>query len=282
MKNKLRNLLPLLALTFSANAGIVVFNDQSVPQAYMVDPATSAATVIAGGSTAVAWGAAYNPLTSTLYWNNGSKLMSAAGYTGGALSPTSTVTMTLGGSLFSVTGLAFDTVHTKLIGYANIGTSGLYEIDLATGEATLLVEANGSFGGLDFDPTTGYLYATGDGGFGFAPGLYRIDDLYANPVFTLIASYPDGHTDIDGLAAGDGMAYLILDEPAPIYAYDLVANSYKAALTGPITGSGIFAAGAYIPGASFPDVPEPASMTAMAGLSLLLGFMLRKQRRARS
>jgi hypothetical protein len=282
MKNKLRNLLPLLALAFSANAGIVVFNDQAVPRAYMVDPATSAATIIAEGSTAAAWGAAYNPLTSTLYWNNGSKLMSAAGYTGGALSPTSTVTMTYGQSLFNVTGLAFDTVHTKLIGYRNIGTAGLYEIDVATGQATLLAEANGSFGGLDFDPTTGYLYATGDGGVGFGPGLYRIDDLYTTPVFTLIASYPDGHTDIDGLAAGDGMAYLILDEPAPIYAYDLVANSYSAPLVGPITGTGLFAAGAYIPGASFPDVPEPASMTAMAGLSLLLGFMLRKQRRARS
>lgn len=282
MKNKLRNLLPLLALAFSANAGIVVFNDQSVPQAYMVDPATSAATVIAGGSTAVAWGAAYNPLTSTLYWNNGSKLTSAAGYTGGALSPTSTVTMTFGQSSFNVTGLAFDTVHTKLIGYRNITTAGLYEIDVATGEATLLAEVDGGFGGLDFDPLTGYLYATGDGGPGFERGLYRIDDLYVNPVFTLIASYPDGHTDIDGLAAGDGMAYLILDKPAPIYAYDLVANSYSAPLVGPITGTGIFAAGAYIPGSSFPDVPEPGSVAAMASLSLLLGFLVWKQRRVRS
>jgi hypothetical protein len=70
---------------------------------------------------------------------------------------------------------------------------------------------------------------------------------------TLIAPYPDGQTDIDGLAIGEGRAYLLVDEPGSIYVWDFGGATYVAPLNNPWTESETFAGAAWLgsaPGAS--------------------------------
>ena len=53
---------------------------------------------------------------------------------------------------------------------------------------------------------------------------------------TNVAAYPDpAETDIDGLAVGDGRAYLIPDDDSPglIYVYDFASGSFVTPLTAP-------------------------------------------------
>lgn len=279
MKSTLLRLLPLLAASLPLNAAIIVFNDQAINnQVYSVNTATGVATVVPSGSFADGWGAAYDPVTSTLYWNSGSSLRIAAGYTGGALLPTSTLELSYDEHRFNVTGLAFDTVNSKLIGFRNINDIGFYEIDAKTGSATLLTKIDADFGGVDFDPLTGDFYGLNDAASALdGRGIYRIGDLYGSPTYTLLAAYPDGVTDIDGLAAGSGMAYLILDESGLIYMYNLVSNGYAGTLASPFTSVGIFSAGAYIPEGGAAAIPEPATLL-LAGCALAAGVLLRRRR----
>jgi len=82
-----------------------------------------------------------------------------------------------------------------------------------------------------------------------------------------VPTYRRLETDIDGLAAGDGKAFLTTDEPGVVYIYDLVANTgqYTDFLS-PILTDGLFAGAAFAPGL----IPEPASAAWIIG-ALALG-----------
>lgn len=262
-------------LTGSAFAGAIVFNDQSTnPTGWHVDTTNGVATSIYSGE---GWGAAYDPGTNTVYWNNDSSLYSSP-FSLGGLSGTLIGEMGLSGiTTLSPTGLAYDTANNKLLGWRNIATEGFYEINVGTGAAALVNATPTALdlGGIDYDWSTGRFYGVNDGS---NPGLYEILDIYGAPSFELIVPYPDGEDDIDGLAVGDGRAYLITDQPGSIYVVDIATKSYLTPLASPITNSGIFSAGAYV--GSEAAIPEPGSAVLLgAGLLALLG--LRRWRQGR-
>jgi hypothetical protein len=122
----------------------------------------------------------------------------------------------------------------------------VYSINPASLIITVVIEyvdADFDFGGLAIDLTTGEFYGTNDDTSPNGSGLFRIN---SNGTGTLIASYPTGQTDIDGLAISDTrVAYLVIDEPGNIYVYDLVGGTYLAPLTAPWTTSEVFSAGAW-------------------------------------
>ncbi len=100
------------------------------------------------------------------------------------------------------------------------------------------------FGGLAVDPNTGEFYGTSDDTAPLGSGLYRIN---MDGTGTLIAPYPAGQTDIDGLAVSDDqIAYLVTDQQDSIYIYDLVGDIYLPAIANPWTSSEIFCGGTWI------------------------------------
>ena len=147
----------------------------------------------------------------------------------------------------------------------------LYTLDPTTGVATFLgdVTVNGSstvtLGGLDFDDMTGQLLATDDGS---ADALVTID--IATLTGTVLVDYPvnpngSSDSDIDGLAAGGGVAYLVNDNNNDgIYAYDLMTGLFTYLPT-TFADTGTFSGGAYF------AIPEPASLSllALGGLALV-------------
>lgn len=148
------------------------------------------------------------------------------------------------GSDLSVVGLA---LHDGVL-YAsrNIANEAIYAIDLDTGFATIAVDyadADYDFGGIAIDPRTGDLYGTNDDADPHGVGLYRIG---WDGTITLVAAYPGGQTDIDGLAIGRGLAYLVTDEPGSFYVYDLDAAAWQAPLTSPWLAGNLFAGATYI------------------------------------
>ena len=191
----------------SAFAGAIVFNDQSTdPTGWHVDTTNGVATSIYSGA---AWGAAYNPGTNTLYWNDGNSLYSSP-FSLGGLSATLIGEMTFNDAAFNVTGLAYDTANNKLLGWRNIATEGFYEINVGTGAAALVNATPTALdlGGIDYDWSTGRFYGVNDGSnWPDGLGLYEILDIYGTPSFNLIVPYPGSENDIDGLAVGNGRAY---------------------------------------------------------------------------
>jgi hypothetical protein len=123
---------------------------------------------------------------------------------------------------------------------------------MATLVATYTVGSAGlDIGGLAANPATGKFYGTNDTATPVGRGLVELD-LSGNA--TLIAPYPDGQTDIDGLAFGYDRAYLVTDEPGFIYVYDFAVMTYTAPITNPWTTSETFSAGAWIPPPGNPSI----------------------------
>lgn len=112
----------------------------------------------------------------------------------------------------------------KLYGFSNYASPmGIYEIDPATGQATLAVSTASQgfrFFGLDFNDVDDRLYGYTEYGVG---GLYSIDPTSGDMV--RYVSYPPG---VNGqgraLAVGNNVVYLLAtrgDEDEPCFAYDL-------------------------------------------------------------
>ncbi len=212
-------------------------DDFTVP-AYTVDVTTNDFfTAFVGVDV---WGAAYDPFENRVLFNSGSVLW--AWPIGG--SPVMLGTMTIDGAAASMVGLAY--YGGTLYGSRNIGTEDIYAIDPNTLVATVaitLAPPTGSrdLGGIDADPETGQLYGTNDAAA--LRGLVQIDP---DGTVTVLAPYPPGETDIDGLAVGGGHAYLVTDEPGSIYVFDLNTLTYTVPLSTPWTTSELFSAGAWI------------------------------------
>ncbi len=215
--------------------------------AQAIDPETSAATPLFDGVEV--WGAAYDRQTETVYMSDGTELV--AWPIGGT--PTSLGTMFAGETTttsINFVGLAF--YNGTLYGTRNIANGpalpeAVYTIDTTTLEATLAFTYSigadaADIGGFDAHPFTGVLYGTNDD-----TDLQGLVQLDPDGTVSLIAPYPAGQTDIDGLAVGsDNRAYLVTDEPGFFYVFDFDTMTYTAPITSPWTTAELFAGGAWV------------------------------------
>ena len=63
-----------------------------------------------------------------------------------------------------------------------------------------------------------------------------------------IADYPNGITDIDGVAVGNGKIFLVTDEPGSVFVYNLGTESYDSPISSPFGSIETFSGGAaYMP-----------------------------------
>ena len=227
---------------------------------YLVDPATAAAHPLYDGFRV--WGAAFDPNSRTMYFNHGPNLY--AWPLDGAPGGLGVVKHATTGNNLSFYGLAHN--GGALLGTMPLGSAanpeGVYQIDPATLSATLVITyaapVDVDMGGLAVAPDSGELYGTNDE----TPqqGLVRIN---ANGTLDLLAPYPEGQNDIDGLAIGDGRAYLVPDQPGQIYVFDFATLTYTAPITNPWTTNELFSGADWI--------SEPAVVTPSIALTKTVG-----------
>jgi len=258
----------LLAAGLGASAQLVVgVDDPNIP-VYLIDVNSNTARPLFVGNEV--WGLAADDANRTLYLLDGTELYAVSYDT---LVPQLLGTITIGGSAASMVGLAFDAATGKLYSTRNIANEGVYEINLAMLEASLVWDygdADYDFGGFDFDASTGRFYGTNDDSSPYGLGLYELN--LGGGSATRLADYPTGETDIDGLAVGDGKAYLVIDQPGSIYVYNIATGQYEAPLKSPFGTNEIFSGAAWAPGL----IPEPSAM-AVLGLAVL-PILTRKRR----
>ncbi len=258
MKNRIKaragvvGALALFMLAGSAEAQLVVGNDNAADgNLWVIDLAGGVGTrrLLPQGSTdAQPWGVAADPETNTLYWlDGGSRLMKATMTNTGELTPIFVGSITVNGTGANCTGIAYDTVDNKLIGYRSVTAVGLYEINVNDATMTQLTAITGDYGGIDYDPVTDSLIACNDATTGPGRGIVRIAKPFTAPTLTLLAPYPSGDTDIDGAAINGDRVYMVNDTGAQgVFVYNLSTNSYEANIPLPFTGSaGTFSAGAW-------------------------------------
>lgn len=172
-----------------------------------------------------------------------------------------------GGVPFRIDGLAISD-GTLYGSRAAAFLDGIYEIDMTTLEATLVLALTDSISGIDADPDTGTIYGVND-----TDGQLVTIDVGGGTV-TDVAAYPDAaEGDIDGIAVGGGKAYMIPDDNAPglIYVYDIDSGTFDTPLTAPWGATAdIFSGGAYLappePDTPIVEIPTLGSV----GLVLLL------------
>ena len=248
--------LALLAGATAANAQLLVGHDDTVgPNAWEVDVTSGMSTVLWGGGIEV-WGMAYG--NGTVYANDGSLLRSGPL---GAGAPMNEVQITFDGAARTMTGLAFSGGF--VYGTPNTANEAVYRIDPDTGVAEIALDyedGDYDFGGLAYNPADGLFYGTNDDSTP-ARGLYSLD-VFGSGAISLVAEYPAGETDIDGLAVGNGIAYLVEDEAGDtIHRYDLGAGMYLSSLTSPMTSSEVFSGAAFVP------APGALALLGLGGLA---------------
>lgn len=211
---------------------------------YLVDPDTGQSFPLFDGFEL--WGATYDPDNERVLFNRGPTLYEWP--LNGSPASLGSIKGADSGANLSMYGLAY---HNGVL-YASRGVQsvadpeGIYTVDPATLSATLVLTfsagaAVADIGGLAADPATGDLYGTNDDSD--LRGLVRLE---SNGDLTLLAPYPEGENDIDGLAIGDGRAYLVTDEPGPIFVYDFAVMTYTAPITSPWAISELFAGAGWI------------------------------------
>jgi hypothetical protein len=192
------------------------------------------------------WGAGLIPGAAAgdavVYFNNGSTLYRwpANG------SPELCCTLTYQAATASVVSATYDPVGGRMLFTKNISVEAVYALPVVAGSCPVSCEmtqeivypSTADIGGLAIDTATGNLYGTNDSG----TSIVRINN---DATLTVIAAYPAGQTDIDGLAWGDGRLYLITDQPGDIYIYNLGTASYETPIPNPWTTSEVFSGGAY-------------------------------------
>lgn len=203
--------------------------------AQAIDPTTGANTPLFDGLEI--WGAAYDWRNEVAYLVDGITLYAW---------PVSDAPIMLGtirsaappNSPLAMVGLAFydDTLYAARSAGSAAFPEGIYTIDVNTQEATLaftydIGATKADIGGLDVDPVTGILYGTNDD-----PDARGLVSLDMDGTVTVVAPYPGGQNDIDGLAIGnDGRAYLVPDRKGSIYIFDLVSGTYLPPIPNPWT-----------------------------------------------
>lgn len=193
---------------------------------------------------------AYDPLNGRIWFSDGPLLYQ---YAGGASLRGQLMFL---GAPISPSGMGF--YGGQLYFVTNTLPEALYRVDTDTGQVTLqtLLQPQNAvdIGGFDIDRATGRFYGSNDDPL--LRGIVEIDPV--SGLSTLLAPYPAGEDDVDGLAAGDGRLFLITDDdtPATFAVYDADAHVYEpGSIPNPFTGSHDGAGGAYIPAASA-SVPD--------------------------
>ena len=208
--------------------------------AFMIDTLTDTSDLAFAGIPVD--GATYNGAGSVLFtsYGGGQAGEDLWSWVVGSPAPTLIGTITdVAGGPQRIDGLALS--RGVLYGsVANGIENGIYQIDRTTLVSTLLFAVADSISGIDADPITGVIYGVND----TTGQLVEIDPIGAT--ITPVANYPVGEDDIDGLAVGPGVAYLVPDEPGAVYVYDLVTNTYLTPLTSPFSAADVFSAGAYV------------------------------------
>ena len=243
---------------------LLVGNDDfgaGVTNAWNVDPSDASSVPLWGDGNPDVWGMTYDPASQTVYASSGSEMY--GGPVGGNPPLLGDITNPDGSTLV-VVGLAW--ASGNIYASRNIAEEAIYEINPNTLAATIKLnydDASYDFGGLAYNPGDGLFYGTNDDTTPFGAGLYSID-VFGNGDISLVATYPSGRTDIDGLAVGNGIAYLVEDESGDtIHPFDLANGVYLPSITSPMTSSEIFSGAAW--------VPEPnALVLLLAGLLPLL------------
>lgn len=212
-----------------------------------IDPATGDSTALFDGVEV--WGAAYDWREETVYIVSGTRLvawplddapMDLGTITGAGAEVPTPLTFV---SLAYVDGILYATRNISTAGFPEGG----YTIDPTTLEATLVFTYSigataADIGGLAANPLTGQLYGTNDDAD--LRGLVQVD---LDGTISLVAPYPAGQSDIDGLAISkDGRAYLIPDQPGQIYIYDFSTMTYTLPITNPWTTGSLFSGGAWV------------------------------------
>lgn len=244
------NLPPIAAditlLGPTAAAPLFVGISRSISSTFLIDPSTGKSYPQFEGVPV--WGSAYDADNDRVLFITGSGLYEWPA--GSAPNLLGTITSATSGATLAMVGLAYH--DGTLYAIRNVSSTddpeAVYTLDPANQEATLWTTyvsstANVDLGGLAADPNSGTLYATNDDDS--LRGLVEVD-MDGN--LTLVAPYPDGQSDIDGLAISDsGQAYLVPDEPGLIYVYDFATMTYTTPISNPWTTSENFSAATWLP-----------------------------------
>lgn len=231
-----------------AGSGLFVGIDDPAATTWFIDPADGSASPGFAGSDV--WGAAHVRVDVDQYLIflvEGSELaVSSNGQPAAAC-----CTMSLDGSNpSSFTGAAFDPGAGRLLFTRNLAPESIFSLEysetLCTANPICTVtelvptdEGPRDLGGLAFSPDDQVLYATDD----TSGQLVAVE---SDGSLTPVAAYPNGESDIDGLAYHDGKLYLVTDEPGSFYVYDIEAATYGDPLPNPWKTSEIFAGAAFV------------------------------------
>lgn len=230
--------------------------------AYLIDPDTGESHPLFDGTEV--WGAAFDNDNDLVFFVKGASLYQWP--LDGEPELLGNIQSVVVEGFLAMVGLAYG--DGTLYGIRNISSEGdpegLYSIDPATLDATLVTTYDVlpglvDLGGLDFDHETGTLYGTND-----TPTTRGLVEVSLDGEITVVAPYPEGQSDLDGLAIGNGRAYLIPDEPGQIYVFDFATMTYTTPIPNPWTSSEIFSGGAWVE----PGVPAPKYMPYVAGSPL--------------
>lgn len=211
---------------------------------YVIDPATAESWPLFDGFEL--WGAAFDAAGNRLFFNEGPTLSEWP--LDGAPADLGNVVGGESGATLAFYGLAYHdgTLYAARPLNTLADPEGIYTIDPVTLSATLHITYDADLddidiGGLAIDPASGDLYGTND-----AAGLRGLVRIDPNGTLTVVAPYPAGQNDIDGLAIDDGRAYLVPDAPGDLFVFDLATLTYTAPITNPWTSSHLFSAAGWI------------------------------------
>jgi hypothetical protein len=232
---------PRIAITAPLFIGV----DDPAISSYLVDPASGQEYPLFDGLEV--WGATYDAENQVVYIASGALLYRWP--TNATPELVGTIKGATTNANLSITGLAFhdDTLYGLHPIYSGSDDpKAVYIINPATAKATLYTQFDApadqiDMGGLAVDPATGTLYATNE-----APALRGLVTIDPTGTVTVVAPYPAGQNDIDGLAIGNGRAYLLTDEPGYIYVVNLSSMTYEAPIDNPWTTPELFAGAASI------------------------------------
>lgn len=217
-------------------------------------------------------GLAVDDANRTIYWSTGSGTTSSAVYGvhyddkrldfTGLLRVRKVVDIRAPGGLQRVNGLAWDSTNAKL--YATdpwhsttgLGAEGIHEINLTTGNTTLVVDLSAvtsdyEFRGLAYNPADGLFYAANADATPHGQGLFSIDinNVLGGGVGAIAPVALVAASNLRGLAIGDDRAYLVIDDPGNIRVYNLTMGLFEPDILAPWIGATIDAGGGWGPGA---------------------------------
>jgi len=257
MMKKIMAVAGLTVWAGAANAQLIV-GDNGDNTVYNVNPITGASSALfthTGGITALA----ADDTNQILYFTEeGSWDLYEVPYNTLTPSLIGNLTDPTGAPLSLMYGLGYDHANDRLMASTQSSSNplpeGIYEIDRTNATATTLLDfaalpgGNGAYivGGIDVDQVNGKVYGANDDPTPGPRGIYEFDIAGVNA--TLVAAYPAGETDLDGLAAHGDKIWLIEDSDNTtdeLWEYDIPSGTYSVITPPWIDQTSFVSAGAY-------------------------------------